>query len=177
MFVNSGAAVLCALADVALSPITLFATLWVRWREADVLRAGVALNVHQCTLARAAGVAQPQNIRVMPVQCMPMPLPNTLRHFFEGRGWLSPHIAGMTFGYGIVLRADCIRDCRLLAHELAHVAQYERHGRHAGFLRHYVRECVWPGYPHGPLESEAHRAEELAAPTQPGENVIPYASR
>lgn len=172
----SATVVLRGLADIVLSPITLFATLWVRRCEADILRAGMALDADLCVLARAAGVSRPQKIRVMPVTRVAMPLPGTLQRFAVARGWLSPHIAGMTLGYGIVLRVDCIRDRRLLVHEFAHVSQYEHHGRHAGFLRHYVRECVWPGYPHGPLEAEARRAEALAAPTQQGENVIPYAS-
>jgi Domain of unknown function (DUF4157) len=173
-------AVLCALADLVLSPVTLCAVWWVRRREAVILRDGAPLDAAQCALARAAGVSAPGRVRVMAVARLPMPLPAALRRIAEQRGWLSPHIAGMTFGYGIALREDCVRDRRLLAHEFAHVAQYERHargghdGRHAGFLRRYVRECVWPGYPRGPLEAEARRAEALAAPTQPRENVIPY---
>lgn len=175
-FMKNATAVLLVLGDLALSPIAILIAWWGRRREVDVLRNGTALDTEQCALALAVGVAQPWKIRVMQVRRVPMPLPGALRSFAEARGWLSPHIAGMTHGYGIVLRSDCSRDRRLLAHEFAHVAQYERHGQHVGFLRRYVRECVWPGYPHGPLELEACRAEALAVPTQPRENVIPYAS-
>jgi hypothetical protein len=44
-----------------------------------------------------------------------------------------------------------------VAHELAHVVQYERFGGIAPFLRAYFRECLDPGYPLGPLEQEAAR--------------------
>ena len=77
----------------------------------------------------------PERVRVQPVENVPMPLPRSLRRVVELLGWLSPHIVGMTLGYGIVLRRDVCGDPCLLAHELAHVAQYERLGRFRGFLR------------------------------------------
>jgi hypothetical protein len=47
-------------------------------------------------------------------------------------------------------------DRRLIAHELTHVMQYERFGGTEAFLKEYVKEVAFPpGYPHGPLESEA----------------------
>lgn len=46
-----------------------------------------------------------------------------------------------------------------LAHELAHVAQYERLGGFYGFLKQYLEECINPGYPLGALEQEAKQAE------------------
>jgi len=51
-------------------------------------------------------------------------------------------------------------DRRLLVHELAHVAQYERFGGFRRFLFQYLQECINPGYPLGDLELEAKRAEE-----------------
>ena len=67
----------------------------------------------------------------------------------------------MTFGYGIALREDCRSEARLMMHELKHVAQYERLGGIGGFLRPYMRECVYPGYPRGMLEREARDAETM----------------
>jgi hypothetical protein len=65
--------------------------------------------------------------------------------------------AGLTLRYGILVRHDWWRDRRLVAHELAHVAQYERLGGIAPFLRVYLRECLIEGYPAGALEQEAIR--------------------
>jgi len=155
--------------DLLLLPLLPFAVWWVRGREAEILRGGDPLDEMQLSLAHAIGVATPERVRVMAAACVPMPLPSMVRHIAERWHWLSPHIAGMTLGHGIVLRSDCRDDPRLLAHELKHVAQYQRYardslyGRHAGFLRRHLRECVWPGYPHGPLEAEARRAEAIAA--------------
>lgn len=167
-----------ALADMLLSPLVGCVALWARRRERVILREGRPLTADQRALAQAVGVVAVERVRVQPVAVIPMPLPRPLRHAAELFGWVSPHIAGMTLGYGIVLRHDVCGDRRLLAHELAHVAQYERLGRFRGFMRHYVRECLWPGYPRGALEWEARRAEPVAmdTPTQQVGNVIPYAA-
>ena len=155
--------------DLLLLPVLLVAVLWVRRRESVILRCGKPLNAVQLAMARAVGVAAPERVRVMAAARVAMPLPSAVRRVAERLGWLSPHIAGMTLGCGIALRADCRNALCLLAHELAHVAQYEFYssrtgqGRYAGFLRRYLRECVWPGYPHSPLEAEARRAEAVAA--------------
>jgi Domain of unknown function (DUF4157) len=146
--------------DVVLAPVLLCAIVWVRARQAAILRAGMALPMEQIKLARAMGVVAAERVRVMTVKAVP--LPRWALAFAYRAGLISPHIAGMTLGYGIVLRTDCGSDRRLLAHELTHVAQYERLGGWGGiggFLRQYLRECVWPGYPHGALEVEAQRAE------------------
>jgi uncharacterized protein YjaZ len=45
----------------------------------------------------------------------------------------------------------------LLAHELHHVAQYERLGI-AGFARRYITELLVAGYANAPLEAEANAA-------------------
>lgn len=145
--------------DVLLVPLWLCAVPWVRWRERVILRDGAALTPPQRVLARSLGVASPQRVRVMAADRIPMPLPLLWRSLAEHAGWISPHIAGMTLGHGIAIRADCCGDQRLLAHELTHVVQYERLGGIPRFLRQYLRECVWPGYPRGALEIEAKAAE------------------
>jgi len=71
-----------------------------------------------------------------------------VRRFFAGT-------AGITLHYGILIREDCWGDRRLVVHELAHVAQYERLGGIGPFLRAYLRECLLEGYPNGALEREA----------------------
>jgi hypothetical protein len=158
--------------DVLLAPLLLCAVVWVVQRQASILRNGVPLNDAQRELASALGIGLVERVRVVSTQVIPMPLPLWARGFVQRAGWASQHIAGMTLGHGIVMREDYADDMRLLAHELVHVSQYERLGGIAGFLRHYLRECVWPGYPHGELEREA-RAVEARCSAQRAD-VIPY---
>jgi hypothetical protein len=75
-------------------------------------------------------------------------------------GFVSSQTIGMSLRYGIFIRRDHWGDRRLLVHELAHVAQYERFGGFRRFLFQYLQECINPGYPLGDLELEAKKAEE-----------------
>ena len=158
--------------DIALAPMLLFAIVWVHRRQATILREGIALTHEQRDLARVLGVTAVERVRVMSARVVPMPLPDFARHVAESAGWISPHIVGMTLGHGIVLHDECCGDRQLLAHELKHVHQSARLGGLAPFLRHYLRESMWPGYPHGPLEMEASAAEIRGSTA--GQDVIPY---
>lgn len=160
------------LLDVLLAPLVACATAWVAWREKQVLVHGAPLNAAQRALAQALGLVHVERVRVVSAEVIPIPLPRWARDFAQREGWISRHIAGMTLGHGIVIRADYVGDVRLLAHELAHVGQYERLGGIARFLRQYLRECAWPGYPHGALEREARAAE--ACVSAHAVDVIPY---
>lgn len=147
------------LLDVLLAPLLLLAVIWVCWRQATVLRRGVELNPAQREVAVAVGIVAVERVRVMTVARVVLPLPRSVQNVAQRAGRFSQRIVGMTLGHGIVIHQDYRHDLRLLAHELAHVSQYERLGGIAGFLRPYLRECVWPGYPHGELEREARAAE------------------
>ena len=71
---------------------------------------------------------------------------------------------GITFGHGIVLKPGAY-DRHLIAHELAHVMQYERFGGIEPFLVAYIPEVVFPPYyPNGPLEQEAERLANTRVP-------------
>jgi hypothetical protein len=174
------AGLLGVVADILLLPITLWLGMWLRWREARILREGARLTPAQQRLAIVLGVQRAENVRILSLPSVPLPLPRWARVAAENADWLSRHIAGMTLGHGIVLRDDFCQggvgdcDARLLAHELAHVAQFERLGGCYGFLRQYVRECVWPGYPRGALEREARAAEQSDSTLE--KDVIRYAS-
>lgn len=61
---------------------------------------------------------------------------------------------GLTAEHGVIVRLDCTRNLRLLAHEFVHVAQYERLGRE-GFLQEYIQQIAAHGYPDAPFELEA----------------------
>ena len=96
-----------------------------------------------------------------------MTTPEILKHLLplahqwaeDQEGLISPLTIGLTLRYGIYIRADHWGDRRLVMHELAHTAQYERLGGFEGFLRQYLGECLTIGYPEAPLEQEARRIE------------------
>lgn len=149
------------LLDALLWPLLPFAAAWVRAQEREVLAQGLPLNRAEGQLAHITGVRDMSRVRVLEVARIPTPLPRWMQRAAERAGLLSPDIVGMTFGHGIVLRKECRGEARLLIHELTHVAQCERLGGIGGFLRPYLRECVYPGYPRGTLEREARDAETM----------------
>lgn len=142
-----------------LVPLILpIATAWVRRQERLILSTGVLLNAQQLIDARAAGVAEPERIRLLRVPTIPALRLRGLRFAALKLGILSPHTAGLTARYGIFIREDFWGHRVLLVHELAHTAQYERLGGIKPFLRDYLRECLVEGYPLGLLEREAAAA-------------------
>ena len=135
------------------------ACVWAARHESTILRRGVALSVAQADMARQIGVIHPDKVRLLAVDVMP-PTNRLLRTIVAKLGFVASQTIGMTLRYGIFIQADHWGDRRLLVHELAHVAQYERFGGFRKFLFQYLQECINPGYPLGDLELEAKRAEE-----------------
>ena len=132
---------------------------WAEEQERAIHREGVVLNASQIDDARRIGVKEPLRVRLRVVEEIPLPLHPLLKTAAEKTGLISPHTIGLTLRYGIFIRSDCWGDRRLVVHELAHTAQYERLGGFNEFLEKYLEECITPGYPHGPLEQEAKRIE------------------
>ena len=142
--------------------IVPIATRWVRQQETLILKNGVPLNETQLEDARKVGVENPEKIRLAFVDDIPVPHGRILGPLGRFTGLVSPHTAGITLGFGIYIRAKLRNDRNLIAHECVHVGQYERCGSIENFLRDYLRECLDPGYPWGPMEQEAiHRAAAL----------------
>lgn len=144
----------------ALPLVVPAAAAWVWQRERSVLRKGVPLTTAQLADARALGVRHPERVRL---QCVPTIA--TFEHpLLAPLAWATrsafAQVVGLTLGYAILIRQDGWGSRELVAHELAHVAQYERFGGIAPFLHAYFRECIELGYPLGPLECEA--AQEAA---------------
>jgi hypothetical protein len=84
--------------------------------------------------------------------------------------WLGGRFAGMgraaaavTLGRTILVRPGLRPDDRLLRHELAHVAQWNRHPLTFPIL--YVRAHIRHGYHDNPYEIEARGAERPASET------------
>lgn len=133
---------------------------WAEAQETIILREGVPLANSLLEDAGKIGVTQPQQVRLRVVNEMPLPDNPMLRRVAEKAGMLSPFTVGLTLRYGIYIRADHWGDRRLVIHELAHTAQYERMGSFSAFLSAYLDECLKLGYPNGPLEQEARAMEE-----------------
>ncbi len=135
------------------------ACVWAARHESTILRRGVALSAVQADKARQIGVVHPDRVRLLAVDVIP-PKNRLLRTIGSRLGFVSSQTIGMTLRYGIFIQRDHWGDRRLLIHELAHVAQYERFGGFRSFLFQYLQEYINPGYPLGELELEAKRAEE-----------------
>ncbi len=134
------------------------AVAWVKKQEQRILSAGVPLNQEQLRDAVTAGVKHAERVRLLRVTTVPsLPLRSLNTLAFKLR-LLSPSTAGLTARYGIFIREDFWENRSLVAHELAHTAQYERLGGINPFLRDYLSECLVEGYPFGPLETEASEA-------------------
>ncbi len=141
--------------ELLLSKLLPLAAKWVRDREAEIMSGGVALTPEQRRDAIEAGVQSPEKIRLQAVRNIPLPAEPMLNRVARETGLLGPGTAGLTLRYGIYLRDDVLFDRELQVHEFVHVGQYERLGSIEAFLALYLRECVDPGYPLGPLEQEA----------------------
>jgi hypothetical protein len=137
---------------------------WAEEQERVILRDGVPLSAGQTADARKVGVAQPERVRLLKVASIPMPDHPDLRGAAEATGLISPQTIGLTLRYGIFIRSDCWNDRRLVAHELVHVAQYERLGGIQPFLRQYLHECLTVGYDAAPMEQEAVRGAGRLVP-------------
>ena len=109
------------------------ACVWAARHEFNILRRGVALSAAQVDKARQIGVAHPDKVRLLAVDVIP-PTNRLLRTIGSKLGFVSSQTIGMTLRYGIFIQTDHWGDRRLLVHELAHVAQYERLGGFRQFL-------------------------------------------
>jgi hypothetical protein len=84
-------------------------------------------------LARVVGVRRPELIRVVEAIELPFPADPELTFAATQTGLLGPHMAGLTLGYAVFVRAGH-RSARLLSHECRHVYQYESAGSRARCL-------------------------------------------
>jgi len=130
----------------------------VKWADAvekRILREGVPLSEQELADAQAIGVRAPERVRLLALARVPAPRNLTLRTAAAAIQFLTPATRGLALRYGIFVRSDCWGDRALVAHELAHTAQYERLGGIRPFLSRYLRECLTIGYPAAPMEQEA----------------------
>ena len=86
-------------------------------QERAIIQSGVPLSEWQLADARRVGVAQPERVRLLRVLQIPAPTDPALAAAAGATNLITPLTHGLTFRYGIFVRADCIRFVsRLAAH-------------------------------------------------------------
>jgi hypothetical protein len=127
--------------------------------EREILRRGRPLDARESGMALAVGVAHPEQVRVLVHDGFIEPTDEAFIALCRELGVdLDAPEAGRTSGHGIEVLPWFARSRTVMAHELAHVAQYERLGT-AGLLRDYLTQLLTVGYERAPLEVEARSKE------------------
>ena len=126
--------------------------------EAEVLASGRPLDVPELALARSLGVREPERVRVALRDRFPMPADPRFAALSTEMGFIFGTEAeiGRTQGHAILLKPGAAGAREVLAHELVHVAQYERLGGIEAYTREYMTEVLALGYQRAPLEQEAY---------------------
>lgn len=140
-----------------------YVTRWIEAQERRILAVGRPLDALGIEDARRIGVAHPERVRLLCVPTVPVPGGALVAAFDRWSGMPGGETMGLTARYGIFIRAELFGDRHLLAHELAHIAQYERLGGVRPFLQQYLTECLTTGYASAALEQEAAAAAATVA--------------
>jgi hypothetical protein len=127
---------------------------WAEAVAADVITRGTALNALRVADARVVGVQQPENIRVLLVDRLPLPADPDLQAAAVHTGLLGPTVTGLTLGYAMLICHGHLSR-RVLSHECRHVAQFEQAGSIATFLPADLSSIVQVGYWNCPFEQDA----------------------
>jgi hypothetical protein len=130
--------------------------------EQQVQARGRPLNADEQQLARAVGVAQPENVRVLVADQFIAPLDPAFAIEARKLGLGDPVEGGRTLGHAIQIKPQYANAHWLLAHELTHVGQFERLGANE-FVREYLTELLMFGYARAPLERAAASNEHLGS--------------
>ena len=129
--------------------------------ERVIKRRGRPLTANETRIARAVGVAHPEQVRVLVHDDFLEPRDKAFIAMARKLGVdIDADEAGRAAGYGIEVKRQFERSRRVFAHELTHVAQYERLGT-AGLLHDYLTQLLLVGYEHVPLEVEARANERI----------------
>ena len=128
---------------------------WAMEQQQRVLCEGVPLSKKEMADAKAIGVRHPERIRLLRVDSIPVPLHPMLKAAAASFNFVTAAPSGLALENGIFVRTDHWRDRELIAHELAHTAQYQRLGGVLPFLQTYIVQCATVGYQEAPLEREA----------------------
>ncbi|MBF0571164.1 MAG: hypothetical protein HQL12_04765 [Candidatus Omnitrophica bacterium] len=134
---------------------------WVESKEKEILKRGQSLSNELQVFSKKIGIKYPEKVRFLVVDTMPLPEHPLLQQACKETELISGNTAGLTLGYGILLRKDCVHQQGIYKHELAHVLQYEQLGGIKQFLDKYLTEILTVGYFNAPMEQEARNKENL----------------
>ena len=137
------------------------ATVWTQQQEQEILKDGVPLSDNQLEDARKLSVKNPEKVRLLCVNQIPLPDDPELKSANQLLKLITPGTIGLSCQYGIFIKKDYWNHRETVAHELVHVSQYEKFGNIQEFLSRYIPECIKPGYPNGLLEQEARNKAKL----------------
>ena len=143
-------------ATLAARLLTPLAHFWVLQQEEGILRDGRSLSRAELKYAGNIGISDPCRVRIQTVARIPLPAGWLLKRMARYSRVVLAEPVALTAGYGIYLCRGVEADAMVIRHELVHVGQFERLGRH-GFLQQYFRDCLVDGYAASPLEKEARR--------------------
>lgn len=133
---------------------------WYRAAEQAGLSRGRPLAADETALARTVGVAEPGRVRIVYGFDYPAPDEHLSSESSTFVGVSRKPPLASTFGRAIYVDRTFIHNRQLLAHELTHVAQFERLGME-GFVHAYLLEMILFGHVSSPMEREASRNESL----------------
>ncbi|HLW34973.1 MAG TPA: hypothetical protein VKS98_04875 [Chthoniobacterales bacterium] len=137
---------------------------WAMAQQQRVLCEGVPLSTDEIADARAVGVRNPERVRLLRVDSIPVPAHPMLKAAAASINFITATPSGLALENGIFVRSDRWGDRELIAHELAHTAQYQRLGGVVPFLQTYILQCATVGYQQAPLELEATaKAEQVCS--------------
>ncbi len=137
------------------SQLLPLAVAWAKQQESYILQNGILLTPSQLSDARLVSVINPEKVRLLNINQIPLPDEPSLRTVAQVTGLITEDTIGLTLRYGVFIRKDFWNNRKIVVHELVHVAQYERLGSIDKFLQKYLQECISVGYPQAPMEQEA----------------------
>jgi len=113
--------------------------------QAHALNEGTPLNAEGIELARQLGVKRPERVRILVVDKIPKFRTADRLVKTQAEIALTATIAGITSGYGIYIAKSHEDKIWVLAHELVHVAQFERWGFEETIRRVVTEQVALPG--------------------------------
>lgn len=136
--------------------------------DAYILANGRKLSERETALALAVGVNNPTRIRILEVSHIPRR--NTAEKLMREMPIHKPPfrlvvIGALQTGYGLVVDEAYLNEDWVLAHEFAHVSQFEKLGR-TGMMRQVLIEHAVLGGKLIPIEREAIAISESATGTK-----------
>jgi hypothetical protein len=129
--------------------------------EREILQRGRPLTAYETRIALAVGVTRPELVRVLVHDVFLEPRDPDFIALARKLGVADdPDEGGRTSGHGIEVKPQYARSRTVFAHELTHVAQYERMGT-AGLLHDYLTQLLLVGYYRSPIEVQARDNEHV----------------